>query len=69
VRHYETRLDRLCNIHKQQGGTIHQFNRQYGTDFLALTDEEFDAKTLEILKDRVMDFMTANTNQENQCKS
>jgi len=30
----KTTLQILCEIHSQQGGTIHQFNEKYGIDFL-----------------------------------
>lgn len=37
-----TRLDVLCKLANQQGGTIFQFNTEYGIDFLALSDSEFN---------------------------
>lgn len=36
-----TRLEVLCMIHKQQGGTIWDFNRRYNVDFIALSHNEF----------------------------
>lgn len=36
-----TRLEILCKLHKQQGGTIHDFNRAYNIDFLSLDKDEF----------------------------
>lgn len=36
-----TRLEKLCELHGQQGGTIWQFNWRYGFDFLEMTDREF----------------------------
>lgn len=35
------KLEILCLLHNQQGGTIHQFNEQYGKDLLALSDIDF----------------------------
>ena len=43
-----TRLAILCQLHRQQGGTIHQFNHQYDTDFLALSEAMFDVMILAI---------------------
>lgn len=46
----KTRLELLCEAHGQQGGTIHQFNRQYaGIDFLQLTESEFNT-AMKIIK-------------------
>ena len=36
-----TRLEKLCQLHGQQGGTIHEFNRQYSVDFMAMSDNEY----------------------------
>jgi hypothetical protein len=36
-----TRLEVLCKLNNQQGGTIFQFNTEYGVNFLALTDSQF----------------------------
>jgi len=36
-----TRLETLCALHKKQGGTIHQYNRDYGLDFLNMSEEDF----------------------------
>lgn len=38
----KTRLERLCDFHNFQGGTIHDFNRQYNTDFLKMHDMVFE---------------------------
>jgi hypothetical protein len=35
------RLEILCNIHNVQGGTIFQYSRAYGVDFLSLSDYDF----------------------------
>ncbi len=37
-----TRLELLCLLHNQQGGTIFQFNKLYGVDFITMTEIEFD---------------------------
>ena len=42
-----TRLEILCLIHNQAGGTIHQFNNLYGVDLLSLSDAEFNNKIQE----------------------
>lgn len=34
----KTRLEILCELHEQQGGTIHQFNKMYGIDFISLDE-------------------------------
>jgi hypothetical protein len=36
-----TRLDVLCKLHNQDGGTIHQFNSQYKTDWMAFSNFQF----------------------------
>lgn len=36
-----TRLDVLCEIHKQKGGTIFDFERKYKMDFHCLTKDQF----------------------------
>ena len=36
-----TRLEILCKLHRQQGGTIFQFRDKYRLDFLAMTDDDF----------------------------
>lgn len=36
-----TRLEMLCIAHKQQGGTIFQFEKKYNKDFLNMTDKQF----------------------------
>lgn len=36
-----TKLEALCELHGQSGGTIHQFNKQYGIDFLLTTNFQF----------------------------
>lgn len=38
-----TRLEILCIAHKQQGGTIFQFNEKYKVDFLKMEDVDFIA--------------------------
>jgi len=43
-----TRLEILCILHKQSGGTIHQFNSQYETDFLLMSDLMFEVFLLSI---------------------
>lgn len=35
------RLEMLCVLNNQQGGTIHEFNNGFGCDFLSLTESEF----------------------------
>lgn len=35
------RLNILCKLHKQQGGTIHEFNNKYGMDILSLDNRAF----------------------------
>lgn len=37
-----TRLEKLCELHDQSGGTIHEFNNRYGVDFLEMPDYVFD---------------------------
>lgn len=37
----KTRLEILCDLYGQNGGTIHQFNEQYKTDILAMNNLEF----------------------------
>jgi hypothetical protein len=37
----KTRLEILCELHGQQGGTIHQFDKQYGLDILGLSNRAF----------------------------
>ena len=37
----QTRLELLCKVHNQQGGTIHQFNKQYNINFLFMSDKAF----------------------------
>ena len=37
----KTRLDVLCEVHGQQGGTIHDFNKQYESDLLSISNKEF----------------------------
>lgn len=47
----KTRLEILCAIHKQQGGTIHEFNKKYfgvynrdygqNEDFLSMSNRQF----------------------------
>lgn len=39
-----TRLQRLCVLHSQQGGTIFDFNRLYGFDILDLSDAAFERR-------------------------
>lgn len=34
------RLQKLCELHNQQGGTIHQFNALYGVDFITASLDE-----------------------------
>lgn len=41
-----TRLEFLCKLHKQNGGTIHQFNSQYNTDWLAFSNFQFKCMIL-----------------------
>jgi hypothetical protein len=36
-----TKLEILCKAHNQQGGTIHEFSKQYNVDFLSQTNREF----------------------------
>jgi hypothetical protein len=36
-----TKLDTLLIAHGQQGGTIHQFNQDYGIDLLSLSNRDF----------------------------
>lgn len=36
-----TRLEILCYIHGYQGGTIHQYNRAYNTDFIRMNQDDF----------------------------
>lgn len=36
-----TRLQILCKVHGQQGGTIWDFNHDYGVDFLELSNKDF----------------------------
>lgn len=36
-----TRLEILCKLHNQQGGTIHDFNKTYGVDVLNLNNRNF----------------------------
>lgn len=36
-----TRLEVLCRMHKQQGGTIFQFNQMYGHDFISMSNWQF----------------------------
>jgi hypothetical protein len=36
-----SRLEVLCKVHGQTGGTIHEFNREYKVDFLAMSMVEF----------------------------
>ena len=43
-----TRLEILCKMHNQTGGTIHQFNSQYETDFLLMSDLMFELFLLTI---------------------
>lgn len=38
-----TRLIVLCLLHNQQGGTIHQFNEKYETDFINMNETVWDA--------------------------
>lgn len=44
-----TRLEVLCRLHGNTGGTIHQYNRLYGVDFRAMSDAQWNAwlRTLE----------------------
>jgi len=37
----QTRLEQLCEIHNQQGGTIHAFNQRYKTDFIAMSNTQW----------------------------
>ena len=37
-----TRLETLCKAHDQQGGTIFQFERMYGIDFISMSDLGFE---------------------------
>lgn len=37
----KTRLEILCDLHGQQGGTIFEFNRLYGVDFITMDEDEF----------------------------
>lgn len=37
----KTRLDILCELHNQQGGTIHEFNTMYNMDFLNMSEDAF----------------------------
>lgn len=37
-----TRLELLCKAHNVQGGTIFQYNKHYGLNFLNLSEEEFN---------------------------
>lgn len=39
--HMKTRLQVLCEIHNQQGGTIHQFNQKYKFDLLSFSNFQF----------------------------
>lgn len=39
----KTRLTLLIDAHDLDGGTIHQFNRAYGVDFLRMPSEDFQA--------------------------
>ncbi len=43
-----TRLEILCCIHGYQGGTIHQYNRAYGVNFISMDDETFDVWELRL---------------------
>lgn len=36
-----TKLEALCKAHAQQGGTIHQFNEQYGVNLLDISNSDF----------------------------
>lgn len=36
-----TRLEILCKVHNQAGGTIWDFNHDYGIDFLQLNNHDF----------------------------
>ena len=36
-----TRLEILCKVHKQQGGTIFQFNDKYKVDFILMSEDSF----------------------------
>lgn len=40
----KTRLERLCELHSQTGGTIFQFNRLYKCEILDLSDAAFDRR-------------------------
>ena len=37
-----TRLQVLCNMHNVQGGTIHEYNKEYNTDFILMSDLDFE---------------------------
>lgn len=37
-----TRVEKLCAVHGQQGGTIHQFNRKFRVNLLDLSEERFE---------------------------
>lgn len=38
----KTRLEKLCEAFGKQGGTIHEYNRQFGVDFLEIDETDFN---------------------------
>lgn len=47
-----TRLQLLCKLHNQQGGTIHDFNRLYKTDFILMNEDKFNVLINVLAKQR-----------------